>query len=178
MTEAKQSYPPNKTALYHFVVLGSFQEGNEFRILQSDSLQKIADEFDELENVGDFLSALPVFGSKSAPKIWICIARFHEECSDTGEEILTGHINNDIAALIFANSYEEAKLQLKSHPAYQKDIRAQIADGNSDVEDVDVVEYVFGDFGGQLAQLCGDFMEVPVTYHQLIREHCGATTAS
>ena len=87
-----------------------------------------------------------------------------------------GYISFDIGIVVYANSEEEAKNIIKTHPIYLQDVQDTIDafyydnnKGQTKIREMDVIDYIFGDTGQKLAQLCGDFAEVPVEYHHIFR---------
>jgi hypothetical protein len=150
----------------------------DFKINKVENIKDaIKDRLGESEMCGEFLHNFYLLGDpKTTSKIWVLIGIYHEYCDIV--ETLEGGDNhkNDITALIFANSLEEAKLLLKTHPVYIKDIADVIEHRNytrKEIDDTDVVNYIFGDMGNQLAQLSGNFGEVPDEYLTLIKENIG-----
>jgi hypothetical protein len=142
----------------------------EVKLIEASSYSEMADLYNEdwEEYVGEFIDKFTKLGDTSSEKIWVLIGRYHEYVI-TKKELKNGSIPNDISALIFANSLEEVKKLLKTHPAYIADIENVLKDDpDSGVEDLDVVKYIFGDDGQQLAQLCGDLVELPQEYRKYV----------
>ena len=121
---------------------------------------------DDYNLVGEYLSNFTKLGDPQKSCVWVLIARYHEYIRLQDKEIKTGKMDNDINAIIYANSRKEAKSLLKKHPVYITDLRTTMTSYDEDGEpsghlkNIDVVEYIFGDVGSKLTQLCGDFVKV------------------
>ena len=140
-----------------------------------DILRK-ASEFYLGERTGAYISSLDRMGDPNSNKIWVLIGRYHEEILKE-DEILDGYIPFDIGLIVFADTEEEAKKIIKTHPTYLQDVQDTIEafyydddKGQVELHEMDVLDWIFGDTGQKLAQLCGSFIEVPVEYHYLFRQ--------
>lgn len=81
-------------------------------------------------------------------------------------------VQSTMTGLIFAKTAEESTALLRTHPIYQEDIKKTIEDdedNNAEILMMDPVKYIFDDVGCHLAQLNGDFVEVPAQYVEIIR---------
>ena len=81
------------------------------------------------------------------------------------DDILNGNIKNNINAIVYANSENEAKQLLKTHPVYDKNIKEIIKDLNGEddnyikfIKNMDIVEYLFDNEG--LSELYGSIILV------------------
>lgn len=126
------------------------------------------------EYCAEYIDQMTRLGNPTVGKrIWVLIGIYHEYAIDfmrqLGYDGLVQEVyENDISAIIFANSVDEAKALLKTHPVYLADM-GRVKNQVPDVENEDVLEYIFGDTGQQLAQLSGNFAEVPPEhYHYFI----------
>lgn len=126
------------------------------------------------ETVAAYVHEMTVLGDLNHPRLWALIGVYHENLYDVLQDISTGTIDNDITALIFAETVEQVSELLRTHPVYQEDIKAATEDDsephtNAEIVAMDPVQYIFNDVGARLAQLNGDFVEVPPQYVEMLR---------
>lgn len=152
-----------------YLVLVSTDQSKTFDVKEATSFEEMPSKMNDYDydydSVGEYLHNFIKLGDPQKSNIWVLIARYHEYhiCD---EEIKIGKIDNDINAIIYANSKKGAKALLKKHPIYLTDLRTTMTSYDKDCEDsshlknIDVIEYIFGDVGSKLAQLCGDFVKV------------------
>jgi hypothetical protein len=164
-----------------FITMSSYYNDNSdinFKLQQIDRIaDAVKDHLDQHELCGEFLHKFTLLGNpETSNNIWVLIGIYHETSDVVA--VLKGEYQNDITALIFANSLEEAKELLKTHPVYLKDVEETV--NNTDVDrkqeeineirQMDVLNYIFGDTGNTLAQLCGNFSQVATEHVELIKE--------
>lgn len=107
---------------------------------------------------------------------YILIGQYHE---DHLENIFDHGYNNDISAIIFADSRQQADEYLRGHPELIADIQSTLedADDQQTVEEYldgrSTLEIIFGDELQKIAQLSGDFRKVPDIYQNFFCEYTG-----
>lgn len=160
-----------------------------YQSYNSDDFKLIIDELDDMnthierdvdgitvreETVAAYVHEMTMLGDFNHPRLWALIGVYHENLYYVLKDISSGTIKNDITALIFAEIPEQASELLRTHPVYQEDIKATVEDDSepesiAEIMTMDPLDYIFGDVGSVLAQLCGDFVEIPLKYVEVIR---------
>ena len=112
------------------------------------------------EIVAAYVRDMVVLGETHKARLWVIIAVEHERMYEVLEDI-SRPIENVLAALVFADSYAEADVLLKTHPLVQPEIKKQPA--------CSAFSFIFGDMGVVFSQLVGDLVEVPEIHANRIR---------
>ena len=92
----------------------------------------------------------------SKKKVYICIALYHEYIFDD--------IEHDIEALFFVDSKQEALEYLNKYQTIvedKKSLKKSI--------DIHILDFISGDYGNQIAQLCGNFVDITDKKNELIK---------
>jgi hypothetical protein len=161
-----------------WVIVDSFfpDKKEYFKIIEGCTIEDIKTQLvsfdrDASELCGADISKMPIFGkNKSNSKhVWVLIGIDHEDSNLLN--VLDGKVDNDITAIIFADSEHEAKQRLFNHPILAYQIQDfLINDPDTSRQDLlercdhDPVELIFGDTLPHLYQLCGTFIQVPDEY--------------
>jgi hypothetical protein len=153
----------------------NFTDGDKFVLdiieidgVPNDDLARKLEDMDA--QAGQFLEKMSVLGDPRASQIYIIISVYHEYAFLL--DIISEQSVPEISAIIFAENLEEAKMLLKTHSAYLMDLSICIDQERytrEELENIDVLDYIFGDIGVQFAQCLGNFGCVPVKWHNLIR---------
>lgn len=142
---------------YLVTINDQFEDDFGFAITEGD----IAPE----TGVSQFLDQFTVVGNPDASNIWCVIAMYHEDTFPEDEPVMS--------MFIFAETVEDAKRLVKETPLYQEDIADAVTNHQpgftkEELDQLDVIEYIFGDYGDRLSQCIGQFGLVPPQWRSLI----------